>query len=558
MFTTANPIDVNKLTQMAMANWYHRKSRDMNNRNHMNTQMLLGATSLPSPGPTTRSFSRTPMNVDTLIIRNPMNIRIKAFTEQRYTLVNRTNFKVPVRRIRSIAKRHISTLLPSSAANRPTIAEQVATPVIWAVADEVDFQTDRQTSSTPAGSGRVANWSPTLTPYLPTSGLELFRNAVFTQIAPLIAPSDNFLYTLRRYHAKDQMQPWHHSFRWQVAQQRGEASVASESMGGKNTVGGWQSTLSIATPSAAISATSGSATTSDPPISTYWGVSYRGDELDTTILNMPILGDAAWKPADIASEYSGAENVGPGNTVVPPTLAGDSLQVNPSYKEQKKGTIDRFFKRRSYVKWLKPGGRMKFKERTYINVRPLAMGIFGATGTSGSATINAPAAARWRERNFVTSGTTDLQPVHGSTGLGFATATSGLCGPRLINGSGNDDTSAPYEYPRLMYSKRTDPLGSPCTTKLNTIVLRGTLTPLDAAIAPFVGPTWTASSQTRIMVHRSTYWRTKMYEKRDRIGRFAPFTPVVLQNTVNEVNTSAQAKTSHVFNNDGITAWNGV
>lgn len=500
MLTASNPADAHKLVSMAMRYWYAKQGRNARRPDQLwiKPQTSNNAFDNDNRGTKPRVF----------VIRNPMNIRIRAKVVQKYTIVNITNRPIMIRRIRAKAKRHLETSLPTVAANPPLQIFKPTTAVIWTIADEQRLD-ETSNAASPAGINGAAIWAPQLgTQFTYTTQPQFIISAAVDNASS----TGNFLNGLRAFHAQDQFQPWWHTMRYLMPWMAINPTLSNSAATIQPLVGSPTTINPVSAPQMGNSlGTTGSL------IGTYWDTVYQPDVVDVSAGtgNLGQVGNLAWQPASFRNTTSSTP-IPWSQTNQPP--ASGTFERSPDYREHAKGIIDRFFKRRSYKRWLKPGQRMFFSEKTMLRIRPMAQGIYGYTGGS-TVDLQEPASQRWRAGGWLQDLQTASISPYGSDGLGFSAAIGSGAVPQLVNAAAPAVCIRPYEYPRAMYCKRTDPLGSPCTTALNTVVIRGGMSPS----IPVAGPDWTQMIPATVLIHMATHWKTKMYEVRDKSAKKRPY-----------------------------------
>lgn len=509
---------------MAMNYWYQRRGMTARSRESMRTDQPPDNSVAAS---NYAQYRAVPWRANPLVMKNPMNIRIRAYAKQRITVVNLSNRTIKVRRIRSVAKRHLESQLDATG-TQVTTAGMPTTPVLYAVGDEL-AQTDRGDlhEQTPAGTIGVNWWDPDLSGYYVTGNYNQFN---FVATDPATAAAYNFLTGVRLAHAQDQFMPWPHPMRMVNAWQAGSDNF-NDAFGATGIPGltsqTWQPVNGGTTrPGFLSTAPFPGGSAPDPAVmATYIPNNYwQPSDIKTidNVINGSVAptntGDKAWLPQELYNEGTAATSTAWTQYTRTPVPAS-ALQFNAYYKEHHKGILDRYFKRRSYVKTLRPGQRMRFSETDILQIAPVRMGLYGYVGGDAPEIQNI-AATKWKANNrWRTSAVPAITNPFGSVGLGFSKATSGLAGPPLLNATAAT-VSQVYEYPRKMYCKKTDPFGSPGTTKVNTL----SFTSAPQVIAPG-GATYNMNPTTAVYIFQTMFWKTKMYEKRsDPARRRVPFT----------------------------------
>lgn len=503
-----------------MTHWYQAKGMKARRLQDVRTDPLATTAFTPTP----QKWFTSKYHADPLQLRNPMAIRVHAKARQRITIMNLSNDIIYIRRIRATAKRHLETV-PHATDFKFTTGGTPTAPVLYAVGDELtQLAQDGNTYQTPAGNTGTKLWEPSLIPYTVAGFQTVFGNTASGAVDQSSADADNFLAYLRVVHAKDQFQPWVHPMRFTNPYNTVGVNVA-DTFGGTVQLGTNNNIRQVDFAGAEVNHPGNWMTGSNfIPSNTqaqyipnaHWmpssGTSTAADTLDTAGLNNfgAQTGDWAWMPGNSLTDAGSGTQTAWEDYIDEPNAA-KTQHHNLDFKEHRRGIIDRYFKRRSYVKMIKPGKKMTFSEKAFLKIAPVRMGIYGYVGAV-SPEPQARAFMRWCGDNRYRG--SNLQ-AHGSTGLGFFNvATFGEAGPALLNGTANTWTDE-YKFPRAMYCKKTDPFGSPATTVVNTLVFRGAR----RAKSDGSGGGYSDAAPGHVLIQQTYHWAVKLFENRDPARR---------------------------------------
>lgn len=495
----ANPVDANRMVLLALIYWYQYKSMRTNKMQDLQAEVQAASA---SAGPQTGI--RTVIDTRTYSIRDPMSVRVVARVIQRVVVTNRSLQPMIVEHITGRAKRHIASRVTT---NLVSTTFDPAAPVVYAVGDDYANQNN------PPGGGSfpaydntagaaVAVWNPAI----PLGAINLVATKGPAFFLQANTPVNQWLFQLRQWHAQEQLTPWKHPLRIHMPYYQqdvvGGALIASgvQDIGGilpyaRETAGG-ADIYNTAQQSAAAIWTGGQQQPSNSSTST-----------------------TAWYPTAIRNLNVG-EAAGTGNSYEfvqasnpPSSVSAPQPYLWTDYEERWKGIIDRFFRRSSYRVRLPVGGQHTFTRKTYLKIRPFAQNILGWNGNTAAGFIGSPYQI-WTGVNQSISG---AGTQNNAVGMAFGDAIAGgALGIDISN------VNPGYEYygPRLMYCKRTDPMGSPGTTVIDTLIAKGAY-----AVQPATA-SFTNSAIANMTIKRTTHWCTRMYVKTPR----KPIRPRVITN----------------------------
>lgn len=410
-------------------------------------------------------------------IDDPTGVRIKTKVVQKYTVYNTGSTIAYMTKIDAKAKRHLASTQVFNSIGDSTYSE-TAMPLLI-VADEM-------TAVTPAGANCVVCWQPSRAvvnvPFQMPSGVTDIYGA------------NNLFAQLRMWHARRQFMPWWHTKRQVQLIDTGTAA-ASRSLidNGRH----WMNYLAVPSSSAAP-----------------WG--YPGamagsgayPAADSRFANWNFT--TAWRAFKTGGGPAGMEQKwGTTQAAAVPTAGApttEAFRLYPEYREQKKGIMDRWWRRRAQrLQPLLPGSSMSWKTHSRSVIAPWRMGIPGVA--PGSADSYLAASNRWRAMAF--------DGLIANSGMGFDKAyTAGAGAPRGIMDQPSTVTANIYPH-RFIYNKKTDPMGSPGTSGAFTLMLRGNTVP-HVATAPAIASDFVDAGPAQVMIKRETWWAVKMYVKKAR------------------------------------------
>jgi len=452
------------LVNQALATYYNAKIKKLPQ------QSLIGVQDGAGPNAITQGLKRNVWEID-----DPGRVRIKTRTVQKYTIYNTGSTIGYLTKIDAKAKRHLSSSYAQTQAAGSQYNETAF--VLTRVADELK-------GLTPAGNACVQIWEP-----MPSVISDPWAMPSNSAIDP--SGATNLLSGLRQWHAREQFMPWVHNKRTVTLY---ETSAPNRSLGPPATLRQHPGQVTGALgfiPAAPAIRTSGLYVPSVP----------LADSAGTAVgTNWSF--DSAWRaygtgaPAGMTLPWANVQD-----RVVPAagTDAVEAFRLYPEYREARKGIMDRFWRRKSRrLPPLLPGSSMSFKVRSGSTIAPWRMGIPGKSDQN----------ARYSEAMYKWGDLTRGSPFT-TIGMGFATALSngGGAPAAIVAQTDNSGAALPMRY---VYNKRTDPMGSPGTSGVTTLVLRGNTVPHVIA-PPGTTGAYTDAGPAQILVKRETFWRVKMY-----------------------------------------------
>lgn len=478
-FMDANwPGSQNQLVARAMEAYYNTKSKGAGERGLMQQEgQALGN-------------SQIPVKKNIWQIKDPNDVRIKTKVVQKYSVYNTGSTIAYITKIASRAKRHLAAVYSDAAVGDSSMSETAMNLLL--VPDEM-------INLTPAGASCRVNWQPSRatinSPWLMPDG------SVLDQYN---ASTTNVFQALRMWQARMQFMPW-----WITRRQLQNGNGSNQTMGTSGTFRDQPGAMigapgAFGAPGAVDQAGTypGSAGLSNWRFSDSWRA-YR---------NAPTGMTQSW----VSTQQAVVPPIGPPTTT-------EAFRLYPEFREQKKGVMDRWWHRSARrLQPLAPGSSLQFKTYSSSLVKPWRHAIPGVT--SGSASY-VTANTKWGLL-VVDAGIT-------TAGMGFETAqvAGSGCARAVMNQAGAQTAATPL---RFVYNKKTDPLGSPCTSGVTTLIVRGNTVP-HAVVAPALGGDFVDAGPAQLMVKRETFWKVKMYVKTKKERN----RPYMVQNDAYYDNTSA-------------------
>lgn len=405
-------------------------------------------------------------------IQDPTAVRIKTKAMQKYTIYNTGSTIAYMTKIDAKAKRHLASTQVFNSIGDSTYSETAMQLLV--VADEL-------TGQTPAGSSCVVCWQPSRAvinvPFHYPSGVTDLYGAA------------NLFAQLRQWHAREQFMPW-----WNTKRQTQFLDPGA--------------TTSLITNSRIMADANGVPASAAGVFNVPGTIKAAGAVVPANGRFTNWNFDTAWRafksgggPAGMDQKYSPTQTATPATAAAP---TSEAFRLYPEYREQKKGILDRWWRRRSQrLRPLMPGSSLSFTTKSRSTIAPWRMGIVGRE-TGGSYLT---AMARWKAMLQDTAAIT--------AGMGFQSAyTNGAGCPRGIGDQPTTDPAVMYPH-RFVYNKKTDPMGSPGTSGATTIMLRGNTVP-HLATAPAIASDFVDAGPAQIMVKRETFWAVKLYVKGKR------------------------------------------
>lgn len=414
----------------------------------------------------------------------PHEIRVKTKVYQKYSVYNLGNTIAYLKKIDAHAKRELRASVSQAAVAGSGFNETAM--VLLAVGDEL-------ASQTPAGTTCTQCWEPgvqyTGTPwYMPTNS--------FTDSAG----NDNVFTQLRNWHARMQFMPWWHTTRNPQTVGTNGAPDTNVFSGDvlRTTAGVYQGTTAAGSGLGSDIILQGLHVPSSNMIGSYLTNSYS---------------DGNWKFVDTWNAYKNAPAGmtlawSTTQTTVPPvtqaSTSTENLRGYAEYREEKRGPLDRWWRRKAKrLPPLAPGEAFSFKKKYYSNIAPWRMGLVGLQDQTSTYIASTE---RWTKL---------LDYTTGALGMGFYNAlTNGAGAPlAILNQAGLQNASYPL---RLVMCKKTDPMGSPMTADVTTLILRGNTIPHNDTTPPAASGDFVSCGPAQIMVKRETFWAAKLYVQKRR------------------------------------------
>lgn len=481
----------NWLVRRALETYYQAKTKGLglaawNSRINDNTKTLQAGAMKPS----------------VWRIIDPSQVRVRTKVMQKYTMYNTGSTMLYATKIHSKARRHLRSgdgglAVPSNSGYTETAM------TFLTVADELSGRT-------PADTVCTKGWQPTSlaagTPWLmPTpTGLDALGN-------------DNLFTALRNWHARFQFMPWWHSKR--NFQEFTFANAINDNLvqigDGRATLGGSRATLGVV----------GTAQT--------WGTQQQAFGSYVPANGLGPVGNATDQAWLYQQAWTAFRN-GPSGTqlswqaiqdTTPPaaqaSLNIEAFRMFPEYKEGRKGIMDRWWRRRTQrLPVLMPGQSRSFKVASSSTVRPWTMGI---PGVSSKVSSYQEAANMWRGALINDPVGPTSPPIGMGMGFGLAFANGGGSPVGVMNQPVAQSQAIPH---RWVYNRKTDPLGSPGTSGVTTLIMRGNTVPHLSGPGPAAPGDFVNCGPAQCMVKRETFWKVKMYVK----GRKESNKPYLVQN----------------------------
>lgn len=391
-------------------------------------------------------------------IDDPTRIRVKYKAKHKWSVYNTGTSIAYITKTDAYAKRHLRSYDEGTTTSLTSGGTETSMNLLI-VGDELS-------GLTPAGANCIQFWEP-------NGGIGP-RFAMPDATDPMGA--DQYFATLREWHAREQMQPWAHQKRLvQYIETAGSAGWTHPLPGVRDSGGNMPGVPS--------------------------GINFMANNLT----GMGAWSYDKWRGSGndvlLQEDWATTQDTTPS--------VSQNFQNFPEYQEGRRGIMDRWWRRKTRrMPPLQPTEVMTFKHNAGGTIAPWRMCIPGYDAATD--TIGTTAYSLWADLLLPSATPT-------AVGMGFQRVANNGPGGGHQNTLFNQNRSmANIVNSRLIYNRKTDPLGSPCTSAVHTLTVRGNTMPHIHTTAPAAPGAFIDVGPAQLFVKQETYWCVKLYQTKRR------------------------------------------